>query len=321
MEAEAFVSAIREQRLRAELSIPKELSEDLDCEQMNLESAFMEAKPEVTMVSVHRVELAQSDLKEGLSSVVKYSPARLASARSEHLKIATARHYREFKGGGPGVRDERDAVYQQTLRSFLERRNPDAIPLLSPLSTTVTAESQDYTVEVVPGGTVNRSADGQWIYCTSLEPRTNDERTQMFEEFDADCMTRFQGPTELARELGSAFSQISSELPVTLDSVFEQCQISAMKNRSPFDRIVHVFHGPVAYTDDPERLIEPIPTRLQASAVPFLKSPDFAHQREYRFTISTIGTPAKDVLLVPVTAELKALIGGTELRTGSVGEE
>ena len=296
------------------------MRELLDCEQMELESVFVEAKPNLTMTLVHRVELGQGDIQERPSSIVKYSPARYAPARTERLKIATARHYREFEGGGPGIRDEHDAVYRQSIKSFFERWNPDALTLLAPFSTTFTADSRDYTVEVVPSGTVNRAADGEWIYCASLEPRTKAEQDMMFQEFSADSMTRFQHPTDLARELGSAFSRSASAFPVTFDTDVDQLQISAMREQSSLEKIVHVYHGPVAYTDDPEHLIEPIPSLLQGSAVPFLKSPEFGHQREYRFVISTIGAPNEEVLYVPITDDLRDLVLGTEYQSVSVAD-
>lgn len=321
MDEEAFIAHIREHGSRAESTIPAALSELIDCEQMTLESTFIEAKPEPTIVLVHRIDLGQGDFQDDLTSVVKYSPAHYAPSRAEHLKIATARHYRQFEGGGPGVRDEHDAVYQQTIKSYFERWNPDALPLLSPFSTSITVESQEYNVDVVPSGTIDRAADSQWIYCTTLEPRTDAEQASMFKEFDADCMTRIQSPPDLARELGSAFAQKSPQRHVTIDDEAQQLQIDAMKNQSPFESVVHVYHGPVAYTDDPERLVEPLPPILQGSAVPFLKSPGFAHHREYRFTISTIGTPAEDVLYIPVTEEIRALISGMEFRRGFVDTE
>ena len=63
----------------------------------------------------------------------------------------------------------------------------------------------------------------------------------------------------------------------------------------------------VVYTDNPEPLIEAVPLHRQAAAIPFVKSPDYAPQQEYRFAVSTIGEPAQETLLVPTTPELRAL--------------
>ena len=82
-----------------------------------------------------------------------------------------------------------------------------------------------------------------------------------------------------------------------------------MRSDSSFDKIVHVRHGPIVYSDDPEHVIETVPSHLRSVAVPFLKSTSYAHQREYRATISTLGTPLENELLIPVTNNLRALSG------------
>ena len=50
-----------------------------------------------------------------------------------------------------------------------------------------------------------------------------------------------------------------------------------------------------------------VPLLHRAAAIPFVKSLDYTHQREYRFTVSTIGKPVQETLLVPTTPELKEL--------------
>jgi len=129
----------------------------------------------------------------------------------------------------------------------------------------------------------------------------------MYREFEANCCTRFEDPVALAREIGSAFAQMSPAPPTVLYERFHHVQESMLRNRSSFDQIVHVRHGPVVYTDEAEDLIESVPLHLRSAAVPFVKSAEYAYQREYRFTVSTIGSPARDVLRVPVTSELRSL--------------
>ena len=68
-----------------------------------------------------------------------------------------------------------------------------------------------------------------------------------------------------------------------------------------------VTHGPVVYADDAEPLIESVPLPQRSTVVPFVKSLDYAHQREYRFTVSIIGKPNQETLLVPATPELRRL--------------
>ena len=80
-----------------------------------------------------------------------------------------------------------------------------------------------------------------------------------------------------------------------------------MLSETPFKRVVWVTHGPVLYTDSAEPLIEAVPLRHRAAATPFIKAPDYKNQREYRFTVTTIGKPAQETLLGPTTPELREL--------------
>ena len=88
---------------------------------------------------------------------------------------------------------------------------------------------------------------------------------------------------------------------------FHQKQHDKLLAETPFKQRVWVTHGPVAYTDDAEPLIEPVPLLHRGAAVPFVKRLGYAHQREYRFTVSVIGEPDQETLLVPTTPELREL--------------
>lgn len=307
MDFDTFLGILREQGLRASTSLPDELRDHTACAQMHVHSGFIEAKPLAALVLVHGVDLAQQGDEAHVGPVVKYSPSKYALASTEHFQIGTAQHYRDFVGGATGVRDEQEAVYVESLRSYFGKWNPEARARLQPWRSTTSVGSQPVTVEIVPSGTVTYRVDGQWIFCCSIGPQSHAERTRMYREFEANCITHFHNPEELACEVGSAFAQMAPAPPVLLDEWFHQVQDSMLRTQSSLDRIVHVRHGPVVYTDDAEAMIESVPLHLRPAAVPFVKSTEYTYQREYRFTVSTIGAPATDVLLVPVTAELRAL--------------
>ena len=74
-----------------------------------------------------------------------------------------------------------------------------------------------------------------------------------------------------------------------------------------YERAVWVVHGPVAYPADATRLVEPVPMLFKGIAVNFIKRPEYAWQREYRFAVSTVGTPEQDQLWVPITPRLRSL--------------
>ena len=170
----------------------------------------------------------------------------------------------------------------------------------------MSVDSQGFAVAINSAGTVNRPADGQRIYCPSLSPRSDNGRARRCQQFSADDITGFGEPLRLARALGSIFGQVTPVAPVSFDSELYAYKPPFLREHSPFKCMVHVLHGSVAYSDRPEELIEPVPPHPQPTVVPFAKPSDFAHQREYRFTISTIGSPADDVLFVPVTEEPRA---------------
>lgn len=312
MDLDTFLGILREKGLRASTSLPAELREQTDCAQMGIRSGFIEAKPLASLVLVHGVDLAQRGAAAHVGPVVKYSPNKYALASTEHLQMATAQHYRTHAGSAKGVRDEKEAVYVEPLQSYFQKWNPEALASLEPSRAVARADSRAVNVEIVPSGSVTYRVDGQWIFCTSLSPQSHDEQTRMYREFEANCCTRFDDPLGLAYEIGSAFAQVSPAPPTVLDEWFHRLQESMLRNQSSFDQIVHVRHGPVVYTDEAENLIESVPLHLRSAAVPFVMSTEYAYQREYRFTVSTIGTPARDVLLVPVTSELRALIAHSE---------
>ena len=130
----------------------------------------------------------------------------------------------------------------------------------------------------------------------------------MQRQFDGDCMTTLGEPSEFARELGSAFAQLTPGAGVSLQDPLHQLQHAMLLTETPFKRIVWVTHGPVVYTDNAESLIEAVPLHYRAAAVPFVKGSDYADQREYRFAVSTIGTPAENLLAVPITTKLRSLL-------------
>ena len=250
----------------------------------------MEGKPRPCLILVRYISLERPAPHGPADSVVKCSRWEHALPDAGSVQMATAQHYRDYDGEGPGTKDEQEATYVKSLLSHLEKRGPEAA-----------ARFQLRNGHV--SGSVTYQVDSQWLYCTSLHPRSAIERASLLSEFDADCMTDLGDPSTLARELGSAVGQMTPTPAVVLDG-FHQLQLGTLRTQSASDRIVRVCHGPVVYTDDAERLIEAVPLLHRASAVPFVKRLTFAPQREYRFTVSTIGTPAYGALLVPATPKL-----------------
>ena len=254
----------------------------------------MEANQHSFLVLVRRIDLKPAMADRPMASIVKYSRQGHALPDADFVKLATAQHYRRYDGEGPGIGDETEATYVKSLLSYLEKWNPE-----------VAARHELQRGYV--SGSITHGTDDQWLYCTARYPRSAEERTRLLREFDADCVTHLGDPTTLARELGSAVGQMSPAPAVERNQLLHRLQDSMLHSQSAFDRIVRVDHGPVAYADDAGVLVEAVPQQHRVAAVPFVKRVEFADQREYRFAVSTIGSPADSVLLVPATPQLRSL--------------
>ncbi|WP_419933248.1 hypothetical protein [Candidatus Poriferisodalis sp.] len=276
---------------RVEVSISDDLREHSDCPEIRLESVFAEAKPYLSLAFVHRVDLDAPHTSATPASVVKYSARRHSAIDAECIKLGTAQYYRDYPGDATGIRDPDEARYVESLRSSLAEWNPDAL--------------DNGWLRHVIDGSVAYQGDGSWFFCASTCPRTQRERAALENEFEADCMTDLGHPAGFAQELASAFAQMAPAPPAALGEWLHRLQEHALRTQTNFERVVHVCHGPVVYTNDHERHIKHLPVQHRASAFAFVKHPRFARQREYRFTVSTIGKPAQDELLVRNTQPLK----------------
>ena len=121
-----------------------------------------------------------------------------------------------------------------------------------------------------------------WILCTSLRPADKVEQQQWRDSLDAsyDHVTTIQSPRDFARALARmVVNQIAPRGgPLTYTHAFAK------------QRTLHpsqtVFHGPVAYVDDPYAYVasasNPFEVMLRSA---FFKQSRFRYQREYRFIV------------------------------------
>ena len=306
-DADAMLEILRERELRAEIAVTAELREHLGCTQIRLESGFMEAKPSPSQVFVRRVDLDSQRSTDPSQGIVKFSPRKFSPATYGSLQLGTPQYYREYEGRGCGIQDQHEAVYKESLHSYFGKYNPDALAMLETRSETFTTGRTTLTANVALSGSVTYKVNGSWLFCTAFHPRSQSERALIQSQFDGNCMTALGEPSEFARELGSAFAQLSPGPKVSREEWFHKLQHQMLRSHTPFKRTVWVSHGPVVYTDDAESLIEAVPLLHRAVAVPFIKRADHVDQREYRFSVSTIGTPAEKLLAVPITPQLRSL--------------
>lgn len=123
-----------------------------------------------------------------------------------------------------------------------------------------------------------------WVYCTSIEPETADEQSawRAAMPIDYDAVSPLRWPRAFARALGGRAAEQAGPrgrtvlLPHTVDGrVF----CTAHKSQA-------VYHGPVAYAEDPYRCLERAASDLELQLMlVFLKDAALSVQREYRFAV------------------------------------
>ena len=266
------------------MQITEELRDVLDSPGAKLEAGrVLSASQGSTLVLVYRVGIA-SLASQPPSRVVKLSRREDSVASAPTIQLATPAYFRSY-GENPqttGIRDPDESTLKEVRQ------------LESPLS---------------PGGipaTMSYSADHAWLFCTCLEPDWRPERHALQDAFpEYDCETYLADPPKFAIELGRAMGHHVSERDVRLDGL---ATIASVTGRlSGIRNVVHVHHGPILYTDNSAAALEHTPEESRTSLIPFTKGTRFAKQREYRFTVSTRGTPAQDVLRLPISEDLRAL--------------
>ena len=135
-----------------------------------------------------------------------------------------------------------------------------------------------------------------------------------------DCATFIPDPSAFAMQLGKDVAmQIGKNagMELKLNAVDLIIQ-SAVRNqttvttpdglRIQLDTRVLVTHGPIAYCDPPERIINRFPVESRQEVIPFVKRGKYAGQREYRFVVNVIGEPQNSEFLMEITDELRSLV-------------
>ncbi len=281
--------------MKTPLTFPAESMAKLESPGITVESAFVNDCAKRSMVIVQRVAL-----NDGLSlskppTLVKYSERQFALAHSRSIQLATPRFYRNYPGEDLGIRDEKEASYVKRvdLKWFLDTYNP-----------------QPLSFEMAPDqGSVELTyaRDDCWLFCTSVKPSTERRVRQLGRQLsvDYDCATVIDNASEFARELGATFGTHITGVDLKLDGRDILAREGMMRELG--ETTVRVCHGQVVYTDDPAAIIESYPEEWRGAIVPFLKRPQYAYQREYRYIVVTYGGALEQKLVLPVSDDLRAL--------------
>ena len=166
------------------------------------------------------------------------------------------------------------------------------------------------------------------MFCTSVAPQgpgLGDLRSSFP---DYDCATFIPDPSTFAMQLGKDVGKQLDVKDLRLNAlettirqlVLGQAELTTegrLVRKGP-DTMVMVTHGPIAYCDPPERIINRFPVGRRREVIPFVKRCKYAGQREYRFVVVVIGEPKEPSFLMEITDELRSL-ARTYPRTGVPG--
>lgn len=144
-----------------------------------------------------------------------------------------------------------------------------------------------------------------WIWCTSIPPRTDTERDSWMQSLgdDYDCINIIRNPRTFARALAAAVAeQLGARgSPIVWNHPYRK---ATTEHDSQY-----VFHGPVAYVDNPHDYVAQGANDFQRTLrAAFFKHSDYASQREYRFVVWADTKPDELVVDLLATPEILAQV-------------
>ncbi len=151
-----------------------------------------------------------------------------------------------------------------------------------------------------------------WILCTSIRPSDETELQHWSDSLDAayDHVTTIQSPRDFARALAR---MVVSQLGPRGGPVTYTHPLSKQKTIHPGQS---VFHGPVAYVDDPYAYVasaaNPFEVMLRSA---FFKHTRFRNQREYRFVVWCENEPDDPIVYLAVSRDMLGALSLPEEQT------
>lgn len=258
-------------------------------------------KEELYWISVRRLDCRPSSSPR-IQGVVKFSKRCHAPFQSENIQLAIPEYYRTDDGLDPGVGDPQDSVLEKDL-------TPWAINQVGGFGSSVKANASF------------SSSEEPYIYCTSIKPLSDRKMKKMknkvFSKYQYDAATEIQTPDAFAMQLGIDFAlSVDKEKDVKLGGLEKLIYLKSSytvglwKGSRNIDKIVNVYHGPVHYEDQSgsvetqKDFFDP----YGAERAWFTKKTRFSDQKEYRFAVSTPGTPTNMIFRLAISDEIRELM-------------
>ena len=268
--------------------------------------------PQGNVVQTIYVNLAGKLLPpEGLS-LAKVSEPRFDLRTADSIRLSRPNVFR--KTGEVLVKDDQEGRAGTSTRKTIERARGAKAQMArrvralnaglrlchAKLSVKGTMRSESTNTEMA-----SLTFGRDWlIYCTSLWPEADEEQAwrRTFPE-NYTSVARIHRPTQFAQALGLGVCEHigATGKPAPMTGAFQGFKTFQM-HRTP----QVVLHGPVLYVDDPYRCLTQAEVGWeQICSMIFVKSREYAAQKEYRFAMLSIRPEAGEVFNLPVSGMLR----------------
>ena len=240
------------------------------------------------MIFVHRVDY-RSRPSPNVRRVVRFSKRCHAPWRAKKLWLVTPSYYRDQETLPPGIADPDESTLKKNVTPWMRNR----IPYGNIKAKAVFSLSRE-----------------PWVYCASHLPSHRvyrELKSKFSDEYGYDAATEIKDVDAFAKWLGIDFAlQIDQDKHLKLEVLD---RVAYMASNHPIDTFVNVYHGPVHYEDESGVIAtdDDLADIHGAVRACFTKRTEFADQSEYRFTVSSLGTPRDEVFELDISEDLRQL--------------
>ena len=241
------------------------------------------------VVHTYQVNVAGPDSKSPTRGWPLYRPVLVKVCKQEHLIGAceTLRLSRPeaFRDAGETLMSDPEEARVSRKWIIDERRNDAAEMARARLlneeasrGSELVGSTRRFTTDKVESRRTRRSTEDRggsgWLFCTAVQPTTDDEWARLCSDLPGshDHYWTFRSPRLFARALGT----------MVMDQLGPRGQALKLSHGSAGEVTrhagQHVFHGPVAYVEDPYGYVAESATPMEYLLRPlFVKRPEYEH--------------------------------------------